>query len=248
MAVQFPACHRVGLFLLLLEGVTLLRGQDVYTPIAPGTLRTPKSESQIVLRSHSTEMVASFDQLIKMSQIIVDGTVSAILLSINRNPNIPGEVETDSLITVNRVIHGTLAPTSQIVLLADGGTQGTWQVSIQGDRAAQVGDHYILFLAADLRKEVPNSAGILPDVSVAPRYFPVGQVSGKALIEASGTVSFPAGAVQAVKQYDGMSELAFDQALTARLAVLFHVTPPYPSGVKPIIPPKPSIFPSSAAK
>ena len=70
-----------------------------------------------------------------MSQlIIVEGTVIAVLPSINSNPSFASSVETDSLISVEQVLYGTLPTGLHTVALAQqGGTTAQCELVVPVD-------------------------------------------------------------------------------------------------------------------
>ncbi len=223
-----------------------LRAQGSATPSYPSanspSQRFSPPAGNFVVQPHLAEPVTSFDQLIRMSDLIVDGTVVSVLPAIIGNPDVPGHVETDSLISIRQVIQGKSTTPGQVLLVQTGGTQGKWNVSVAGDPLVQLGQRYILFLDRDQRTVVPNGAGILPDASVAARYFSVGNGNGKALVSATGTIQFALGATPTSHQYDGNEVTSFITTVTNRVNTLFPPTPPYPRGVKPVPPPPGGLF------
>jgi hypothetical protein len=209
----------------------------------------PVPAGPLVLDPEPWDPVSSLDQLIRASQLIVDGTVASVLPAINLNPAMPGQVETDSIVLVNQAIWGNLPSVSQILLMQTGGTQGKWVVSVAGDPLVQAGERYILFLDPDVRKSIPNSAGVPPETSVAPRYYTVDHANGKAKIAATGAVQFPSGAISQLQGYDNTDVSAFVAAVQARLAILYRKAPPYPVGVTPLTAPPPGqVFPPPGPK
>lgn len=208
-----------------------------YTPVNPrGTI----PRGTYVIQPHPAEPVTSFEQLIRMAQLIAEATVISSLPTINRDPNSPVGVETDSTVSIGQVILGKAPGGGQIVLVEDGGAKGSSVISVAGDPLVKPGEQYILFLDPDPRTQVPNSVGILP--SSVPRYYPVGYGNGKALITSGGTIQFAAGAISALHQYDNMGITSFISTLKSCVAALSPPAPPYPTGVAPLAPPKNSIF------
>jgi hypothetical protein len=216
--------------------------QPLYTPGNPNSNR-PFPPGQYTLHPDLSEPVGSLNQLILMSRLIVDGTVITILPTIVRNPNVPGEVETDSIISVHQAISGKAPPGGQILLHEQGGQQGQWQISVAGDPLVQVGEHYILFLAPTAPGNIPNSEGILPDASAVPRYFPIGYANGKAGVNSNGVVQFVAGAIPALHTCDSLDVTSFTGILNDRIAALLPTPLPYPAGVTPLVAQGNSIFP-----
>jgi hypothetical protein len=241
-----PTRRKIRSLLLVLMGGLCLSAQtqqNLYPANPGGPPHMPPPGKIVLMNPEMSEPIQSLDDLIRMSQLIVDGSIATLFPAINRNPQIVGEVETDSLVSINQVLYGKPPAAAPILLASPGGTQGVWQVSIAGDPLPQSGQRYILFLYADTRKEVPNSAGILPSSSVTPRYFAIGYANGRALVSSGGSVQFLPGAIAALHQYDGTQVTTFFATLGSRVAALFPKASPYPVGVTPLIPPTSSIFP-----
>jgi hypothetical protein len=200
---------------------------------------------QYVISPHSAEPVGSLDDLIKRSQVIVDGSVIDVLPSVNRNPDLLGEVETAAIISINSVIKGKAPARGQILLVEAGGKQGKWSVTVKGNPGVQPGERYILFLGQDTRQSIPN-ASVLPDPNTTPRYYGLDYANGKARIDSYGLVQFAAGAPILGAQFGGQALASFLVQLNARIAKLFPSPPSYPFGVTPLTPPDSSIFPKPA--
>jgi hypothetical protein len=202
----------------------------------------------IVIEPHPFEPVTSLDQLIRMSPLIVDGVVTTILPSIVRNPNIPGEVETDALVTIQSVILGKAPSGSQFLFEENGGDQGGWTVTVAGNPRVNLGERYIFFLQPDPRSSIPNSFGVIPPNSSVARYYATVDANGKARVTSEELIAFSSGAIPVLQQYNNASLSVFLAKMTARIGVLFPTPPPYPSNVTPLKPPPNTIFPTAPMK
>src|SRR6202034_1707417 len=138
----------------------------------------------VVIHSGYEGGMGNLEQQLYMSDAIVDGYVTAVLPSINLNPAMPGNAETASLVTVNSVLRGKVSAGSEILIIEPGGKQGQWSVVDPDNPLVQPGERYILFLRAFTKKNIPNSAGVLPDSGSVPRFEVEGFQNGKAKIDA----------------------------------------------------------------
>jgi hypothetical protein len=209
---------------------------------SPSSSFTP-SAGQYVITPHSSEPVRSLDDLVKMSQIILDGSVVEVLPPINRNPDMLGEVETDAVISINSVLHGKAPTRGQLLLIEEGGKQGKWSITVKGNPGVQPGERYILFLHLDERQSIANAGTIIPDAVSTSRYYGLDYANGKAKVDADGSMQFAAGATDLSAQYNGQNLTAFTETLKSRIAALFPTPPPYPFGTTPLTPPPNTLFP-----
>jgi hypothetical protein len=191
--------------------------------------------------------MGDLDQQLRWSDTVVDGYVTAVLPPINFDPATAGNVETASIVKVNSVFGGQAQAGTELLVIEQGGKQGQWNVIDPGNPLMQPGERYILFLHAYSRA-IPNSAGIIPDSGLVPRYRVIGFANGKARVDADGNVRFNSGGTQAMLKYHGMSGSSFISILTARIQELFAPAPPYPVGVTPIPLPPNTITPLSVAR
>jgi hypothetical protein len=123
-----------------------------------------------------TVVVASLDDLIYASDLIIVGDVVNVLPAFATSPDHPETVETDSLVSVRESLRGTLPPgVRTIALFQLGGKVGDCGFIIDGDPLVSFGEEYVLFLWRDNRTAVPNKSG-------SPRYAAVGAWSGKAKV------------------------------------------------------------------
>lgn len=204
----------------------LRNGYSSGGPIAPpGTIK---------IHSGFEGGMGTLDQQIRWSDAIVDGSVTAVLPSINLNPGIPGQVVTVSRVTVNSVLRGNVSAGTELLIIEFGGKQGQWNVIDPDNPLLQAGERYIFFLRGFIQQDLPNSVGVLPDSGAVPRFEVEGFQNGKARIDANGNIQFASGATQTMLPYNGMSSSSFVSMLNARIAHLFPPPPPYPAGVTPI--------------
>jgi hypothetical protein len=197
-----------------------------------------------VIHPHSAEPVGSFDQLIKMAYLIIDGTVASTLPTVISDLSQPGHVETDSIISIGQVIFGSPVAPGQLLLVEVGGKQGKWDVSFEGDPLVKKGERYIFFLEPDLRKNIVNATGILPDINTAPRYYAIDHANGKVLVDSSGKTHYNPGAIAELHRQDNQDVAVYVSALKTRINIIFPPPRPYPKGAKPIPPPPGSLFPA----
>jgi hypothetical protein len=204
----------------------------------PGTVRIhPGSEG----------LMGNLEQQLRWSDTVVDGYVTAVLPPINFNPAIAGDVETASSVKVNSVFRGQASAGTELLVIEQGGRQGQWNVIDPGNPLMQPGERYILFLHAFTRA-IPNSAGVIPDSEVVPRYRVIGLANGKARFDTNGNIQFNSGVTQSMVKCNGISGSTFISILTARITQLFAPAPPYPVGVTPIPLPPNTITPLAAAR
>src|SRR5207249_11796370 len=116
----------------------------------------------------------SLEQLVRLSDLIVAGTVAKVLPSTLINPNNPSLPETTSLISVNEVVWGTLPYGTNTIAISElGGRVGPCGLVIADDPLVESGEEYIFFLVAEKRR--PNTSG-------SPLYSTFGAGGGKAKI------------------------------------------------------------------
>jgi hypothetical protein len=166
------------------------------------------------------EPVTSLDQLIRMSEIIVDGTVTSVLPSIGPNPD-PGipAVETHSLVSLTEALYGAAPAGAKTVVLAQtGGKAGKWNVIVPEDPLVKKGERYILFLDVDDRKDPVNTTGL-------PRYFAVGLWSGKAKVE-NGKIQFLPSAVPGLHESDNTNVSDFIATVRDKINILLATKRP----------------------
>jgi hypothetical protein len=155
---------------------------------------------------------AGFDWVIRVSDLIVVGTVVNVLPGFSPNPAHLSAVETDSLIAVDQIAYGTLPSGSTVLLMQIGGTAGQCTLLVPDDPLVKNGERYIFFLRADDRKQIPNTSG-------SPRYFAVGYWSGKAKV-VDGKIQFLPSASKDLHKYDDMDASEFIQIVQETISKL----------------------------
>src|SRR5713226_8548135 len=138
----------------LLIAMPISMAQDASRRIARGSPGSCPGGKAVVGDIELAAIPLSLDQLVRMSQlIIVEGTVIAVLPSINSNPSFASSVETDSLISVEQVLYGTLPTGLHTVALAQqGGTTAQCELVVPVDPLVKQNEQYFLFLWPDNRK------------------------------------------------------------------------------------------------
>jgi hypothetical protein len=202
-----PFAVLIGLLVsLTLDAQSAHRKNDGTHPCPPGGKATTEPELR--------ETVVSMDQLLRMSELIIDGSVTQVFPSVGRSPNLPEAIETHSLLSVAAILSGALpSGTSSIVLVQEGGKTAQCEEVVADDPLVKEGERYLLFLDQDNRKQPPNSTG-------SPRYYTVGLWSGKAQV-LGGKITFLARAHQSLHTYDNTEVDAFTSMLTDRIKLLF---------------------------
>jgi hypothetical protein len=116
------------------------------------------------------------EDLIQLSQLILVGTVVEVLPATRTDPNHLNLIQTTSLLSVNELLMGTLAPGTKTISMSQlGGRVDPCTLHVPEDPLVSVGEDYVLFLLEDKRTDPPNTTG-------SPRYTPIGVWSGKAKI------------------------------------------------------------------
>jgi hypothetical protein len=98
----------------------------------------------------------SLKDLVKRSDVIVDGTVQSVFPSRLRSADDPTSVETDTLFTIDRVLKGKPEVLRSLVIARMGGKYGDVEVIIDSEPPFMPGDRHILFLHYDRRTIVPT--------------------------------------------------------------------------------------------
>ena len=107
------------------------------------------------------------EQLIKQSNLIVDGRVISVLPPIRVNPRDPASIRTDSLVAVTRVLSGTMPTGAGTIAVSQfGGKIGDLEAVFPKDQMMIAGERYVFFLHPD-KGPAPNVMGYL-------RYYPAG--------------------------------------------------------------------------
>lgn len=98
----------------------------------------------------------SLNELVRESDVIVEGVVQSVLPSRLRTPSDASSVETDSVFSVTRVFKGRAENLRTIVVTQIGGKYGDFELQPVQYDLLRAGDHHILFLTADSRPIVPR--------------------------------------------------------------------------------------------
>jgi hypothetical protein len=147
----------------------------------------------------------TLDSLVRASQLIVVGTVSEVLLAV-ANPEHPASIQTQSLISVDQLLFGSLPPNAKAIgLIQLGGKVPPFQSSVAGDPVVQKGERYVLFLMRDDRIVPPNKTGVA-------RFTSVGVGTGMVKI-VDGKVQFSCAANLQLRKYDDTELSAFINTL-----------------------------------
>jgi hypothetical protein len=121
--------------------------------------------------------------LIQLSEVILVGTVVNVLPATRLDTAHLDLIETASLISVNEVLLGTLAPGTKTISISQlGGRVEPCTLRVPEDPLFKLGEDYILFLLQNRRTNPPNTTG-------APRCTPLGVWSGKAKVT-DGKIQF----------------------------------------------------------
>ena len=157
----------------------------------------PKMAGRPQIRySHPGDLLTEFNQIVYAGSLILDGTVTSALPSINRGEAHPYDIETHIFVHVTEMLHGTLPEGGDTVLIGeDGGKTDKAEVVYADNPMAKPGERYILFLWPDQRNNHYNST----DKTL---YLVAGMYAGKAKIE-SGKVHFMPAASPELHSYDG---------------------------------------------
>lgn len=157
-------------------------------------------------------VVPSLDNLLRMSDLVVVGTVLKALPAFSMSPDHPESIETDTQVSVTEGLWGSIPANGTLILLFQmGGTAGSCTEIVPQDPLVQPNEQYIFFLQSDKRK-VSNISGI-------PRYQVAGLWSGKAQI-VNGKIHFPARANIGLHRYDNMDAPAFLATVKDMITVL----------------------------
>ena len=158
----------------------------------------------------------SLEQLVRLSDLIVAGTVAKVLPSTLINPNNPSLPETTSLISVNEVVWGTLPYGTNTIAISElGGRVGPCGLVIADDPLVESGEEYIFFLVAEKRR--PNTSG-------SPLYSTFGAGGGKAKIT-DRKIQFLPGASKGLHRHDNTATDAFIATVKATAIILRKRTP-----------------------
>lgn len=143
----------------------------VFGQNAQRTAMSPDEPCNTTVLVRSTGSPSDLIDLIRHSNVILDGTVQSLLPTVE----VPGSLipETDAIVTVTTVFSGSIANNSARVVIAQpGGELDNCRGTVDHDSLVAPGERYILFLLPDTHTSVPSSTGL-------PRYVVVGIWAGK---------------------------------------------------------------------
>lgn len=192
---------------LLIIGMTI----GVFSGFAQRSAQAPlvpPNGGKVTVNIEPRAQPRSLIQLIRMSNLIIDGTVTGATPPVNGSPNHrTPTIETDSIVTVNAVLKGTVPRSSASILIEQvGGKMDQWEITANGDPLLAVRERYIFFLQLDDRPDQASSSGI-------PRYGVTGVWSGKVKVLGE-KVSFLPQADAELHTYDGGDVNGFLQLLS----------------------------------
>jgi hypothetical protein len=195
-------------------------GQN-YTPI-PTPQRPPGK--YVVDMNNLWGAVGSFDQLLKGSELIIDGTIKEILPSYRTNPPSPTSLETCSIVSINKVIWGNLPNNQKTVAMAEpGGNSGGYEVIAKQHPLAKLGERYIFFLKSYPLTNAVNNTGM-------PLYRTVGSWAGKVQINEKEIAQFLPDAVAELHSFDGKNVDSFISIVKERKSRFLDSPPVSPTG------------------
>ena len=145
----------------------------------------PSQGGEVVITVSPIDSIASLEDLAADADLIVLGVVERVLPSRFHDPALPGSIETDSLVAVQRVLFGEDRSTNGRILISQiGGKFGEFTATVPQDALLREGQEYFLFLTRETRGKMPNTTG-------APRYIITGVWKGKVPVDAqSGRAIF----------------------------------------------------------
>jgi hypothetical protein len=165
----------------------------------------------------------SLNQLIAISELIIEGTIDKVHTSSRRVSSEPMTIWTYSLVHVNRLIRGELPGGSLTIALNQmGGISEGYGILYSFDPLVKPGERYILFLRNGRRTEPTNSIG-------TPLCWTVG--SGKITISDEGKIHFVTEVTPGLQAFEGMDVNNFVAAIEKSINLQFG--PPPPSSVTP---------------
>jgi hypothetical protein len=168
-------------------------------------------------------LAGSLDQLIMMSELIIDGTVDKVLPSVRIASNDPLSLETYCQISVNKVIRGDLPKGQQIVAMAEpGGNSEGYEVVYKEYPLVKPNERYILFLKPYFGR---NAAAVKDQKIGMPLYMMVGSGACNAKATEKGLVQFLPAAHATLQSFDGLKIETFSTALAERINKIYPTVP-----------------------
>jgi hypothetical protein len=194
--------------------------QLIYQPI-PSKSRAPgKYEFDHI---EIVGLAGSLNDLIMMSDLIIDGTVDKALPSVRIGANDPLSLETYCQISVNKVIRGDLPKGQQIVGMAEpGGNSQGYEVIYKEYPLVKPNERYILFLKPYFGRNVK----MVNDLKLGmPLYMPVGNGASYIKVNDKGLVQLLPVALPTLTSFDGLKIETFTTALTERINKIYPTVP-----------------------
>ena len=203
---------RLSVILFLLASLSAhQKPSDETSPSA-----APEIPSLFTIQLEPRDPVGSVDDLIRLADLIIEGTVTNTLPAIL----IPGTsrvpiIETHSVISVSRVFHGVLAPGTQTVELTQiGGQYGEWTMIANDAPLVRAGETYIFFLISDPR--------VMPGDNSKLAHFAVSGVwSGLVKITEAAKIEFATAAMSTLHRNDDTDADIFATQLSDRIKELW---------------------------
>jgi len=185
--------HRMLLTVIIFSALTGVIGG---WPQAPNV--SPPCTGSVIVDG---EQPGTLDNLVRAAQLIVGGTVIDVLPAEEVDPNHPGHIVTQSIISVDQLLFGSLPTDAKIGLAQIGGKVGRFNASVAGAPIVQKGERYVLFLMRDDRA-VPRN------MTATTRFVSVGVGTGMVKI-VDGKVQFSCAANLQLRKYDDTELAAF---------------------------------------
>lgn len=171
------------------------------TGIRLGEPRPAHGAARLSITPMAGQVPATLEELSRRSSLIVDGTVKSTLPPRETSPR---ALETDAIVTVNRVLKGPVG-VRETLISQRGGVRGELFVTPTQYSIVRPGERYILFLVEDRRPNIPAVEGMT-------RYLVTGIWSGLFLFE-NGNMRVKAEQPDSLrKRYEG---LTVEQVTTA---------------------------------
>ncbi len=171
----------------------------------------PPRHGRAFLISEPSFVPLSLEDAVRKADLAILGRVESVLPS-RVHGNDPFALETDSVVSVLRVLKGSVAPPTKVLVSQPGGERAGFKLVPTQDQLMQAGQEYVLFLTQDERPMLPKSG--------MARYALTGEWSGKFAVENSKIRTSPHSA-KGICSYEGWDAGAF----IARVAALVE-TPP----------------------
>jgi hypothetical protein len=195
-------------------GVTSASAQTGQLGRSPNASQDPCPRGSRTITFDTNAGATSLEDLIQRSEVILVGAVVNVLPATRLNSerlDLIWLIETTSLISVNELLMGTLAPGTRTISISQaGGRVEPCTLVVPKDPLVSLGEDYVLFLFQNKRTNPPNTTG-------SPRYARVGDMAKIA----NGKIQFLPGVSEGLHKYDNTDATAFIATLKARISQLF---------------------------